>query len=256
MFYTGVGAFCLSNASKSGIRFLTFDTVKSSLPRNKDGRPTPVANMLAGTAAGIAEGVTVVTPGENLKTKVVHDRATVKQYRSSTHALGMILRSEGISGLYRGVLPVTMKQGTNALVRFTSYGAILDAIKPSMQRNGSGALAPTIAGALAGVVTVYATMPFDNVKTKMQALDGKALYRSTWHCFCTILAQSGVAAFWKGTTPRLIRLSVSSLEIVIVLLNADGKQVAGAISFSVYSNVVDFAQRSQTITIRKDTVAL
>jgi solute carrier family 25 citrate transporter 1 len=165
--------------------------------------------MAAGVAAGVAESVTVVTPGENLKTKIVDDRAKLHRYKSSTHALRTIIATEGLPGLYRGVLPVTVKQSSNAFVRFTSYNAIVDNIGPIMERNGLSMIVPATAGASAGVITVYATMPFDNVKTRMQALDGKALYRSTWHCFSTILHQSGVRAFWKGTTPRLVRLSVS-----------------------------------------------
>jgi len=166
--------------------------------------------MIAGVAAGTAEGISVVTPGENLKTKIVDDRAGPRQFRSATHALRSIIATDGVSGLYRGALPVTMKQGSNSLVRFTAYGALLDTIRPFMEKNGYAGLAPATAGAMAGIVTVYATMPFDNVKTKMQALEGRAMYKSTWHCFTSILQQSGASAFWKGTTPRLVRLSVSS----------------------------------------------
>ncbi|TDZ10337.1 Positive regulator of purine utilization [Colletotrichum sidae] len=64
--------------------------------------------MLTGVAAGVAESVTVVTPGENIKIKT------------------SILAADGVSGLFRGPLPVTSKQGPNALVRFTSYNALLD----------------------------------------------------------------------------------------------------------------------------------
>lgn len=193
------------------MRFLTFDLVRKHLPSDKTtGKPTAFANMAAGVAAGIAESLTVVTPGENLKTKIVDDRAKLHRYKSSTHALRTIISTEGLSGLYRGVLPVTVKQTSNAFVRFTSYSAIVDNIGPVMDRNGLGMITPATAGASAGVITVYATMPFDNVKTRMQALNGKSLYRGTWHCFATIMSQSGVLAFWKGTTPRLLRLSVSS----------------------------------------------
>jgi solute carrier family 25 citrate transporter 1 len=119
------------------------------------------------------------------------------------------IAADGFRGLFRGVVPVTLKQGSNALVRFTSYTTILDAVKPLMRNSSS---APAIAGAMAGAVTVYATMPFDVVKTKMQALDGRQNYRSTWHCFSSILQTSGITAFWKGTTPRLVRLSVRNLS--------------------------------------------
>jgi solute carrier family 25 citrate transporter 1 len=80
-------------------------------------------------------------------------------------------------------------------------------IKPSMERSGKAGLAPVIAGATAGVITVYAVMPFDVIKTSMQALGAST--GGTMGAFRSILQRSGWRGFWKGTTPRLARLSVS-----------------------------------------------
>ncbi|KAF0323751.1 hypothetical protein GQ607_008960 [Colletotrichum asianum] len=225
--YTGASAFCVSNASKSGVRFFTFDAIRNKLPQDaQTGKPTKVANMLAGVAAGVAESVTVVIPGENIKTKIVEDRAGARRFKSTSHAIRSIVAMEGLGGLFRGILPVTLKQGSNALVRFTSYNALLDVISPPMELRGKGSLAPVFAGATAGIVTVYATMPFDVVKTKMQALGGANVHRGTWQCASAIVQDSGVSGLWKGTTPRLARLSIS-----------------GALSFTIYENVVRLMQQ-------------
>lgn len=246
--YSGVGAFCASNAAKSGIRFLTFDLVKDRLPRDPEtGKHTATSSMLAGVAAGIAESVTVVTPGENLKTKTVEDRAGARQFKTTAAVVRGIVAKDGLMGLFRGVVPVTMKQASNALVRFSSYQALLDIAQPNLERGGWGTLAPAIAGAGAGVITVYATMPFDVVKTKMQSIEGRQQYGGTWRCILAIAQQSGLSGFWRGTTPRLVRLSVSqfslapprnTVSLADVLLSPPTLQVSGAISFSIYSWVV------------------
>jgi solute carrier family 25 citrate transporter 1 len=49
--YTGGAAFCISNAAKSGIRFLTFDFARSYMPKKSSGSSTSGANMLAGICA-------------------------------------------------------------------------------------------------------------------------------------------------------------------------------------------------------------
>ncbi|KAJ9150257.1 hypothetical protein NKR23_g3671 [Pleurostoma richardsiae] len=227
--YTGAGAFCLSNACKSGVRFFTFDAVRTRLPGDPGtGKPTKAANMLAGIAAGVAESVTVVTPGENIKTKIVEDGAGRRQFRSTSHAIRTIVRDRGLAGLFRGVVPVTMKQGSNALVRFTSYNAMLDVLEPALEQAGRKGLAPAFAGAAAGVVTVYATMPFDVIKTRMQRLETSPAQRGTWHCFVATVRESGIAGLWKGTTPRLARLTVS-----------------GALSFSIYENMLELLRRTE-----------
>lgn len=189
------------------MRFLTFDTVRNLLSVDSPtGKPLPGSTMLAGMAAGVAESVTVLTPGENLKTKLVEDRAGKRELRSASHALRVIVTQNGLPGIFRGVVPVIIKQSSNALVRFTSYSALLDWVKPRLEKIGSATTAPAVAGAGAGVVTVYATMPFDVVKTRMQGQSDSKV--GTFKAFRTILQQSGVRGLWRGTTPRLVRLSV------------------------------------------------
>jgi len=65
-----------------------------------------------------------------------------------------------------------------------------------------------VAGALTGVVTVYVTMPFDTIKTRLQALDGHELYRGSWDCLRSVIRSKSVFALWREATPRLARLSV------------------------------------------------
>lgn len=208
--YTGASAFCISNTAKSGVRFLIFDTVRNLLPVDgSTDKPLPVSTMLSGMAAGVAESVTVLTPGENIKTRLVEDRSGRRELRSASHALRVIVAQDGLPGIFRGVVPVTIKQSSNALVRFTSYSMLLDWVKPRLEKVRSGTMAPAVAGAGAGVITVYATMPFDVVKTRMQGRNDKRV--GTFTAFRTIVQQSGVRGLWRGTTPRLVRLSVSTL---------------------------------------------
>lgn len=50
-------------------------------------------------------------------------------------------------------------------------------------------------------------MPFDNVKTRMQSIGNPD--RNMLACAGRMLRTEGVLAFWKATTPRLVRLTVS-----------------------------------------------
>jgi solute carrier family 25 citrate transporter 1 len=167
--------------------------------------------MGAGMIAGAAESILVVTPGETLKTKIIDDQAGAQRYTSATHTVRSVVATEGIAGLYRGVVPVTLKQSANAMVRFTSYNFFLRHLRAMSgpNSNNSAFRATVVAGAVAGVVTVYATMPFDTLKTRLQALDGRQRYSGTLDCLRSIVSSEGVAVLWRGTTPRLARLSVS-----------------------------------------------
>ncbi|OAA60306.1 Mitochondrial carrier domain protein [Niveomyces insectorum RCEF 264] len=238
--YSGGAAFCISNASKSGVRFLAFDHVRRYVPRDPTtGKATPLGNMYAGMGAGVAESVLVLTPGETIKTKMIEEQgsrrtsaktlaagnnaaaaatggvasgpASARQYSSASRTIVTILKTEGIRGFYAGVVPVTLKQSANAMVRFTSYNFLLETLQAARLRLLPAAATPAVAGALAGCITVYATMPFDNLKTRLQSNQGHALYGgSSLRCMRVVLQTEGVRALWKGTTPRLVRLCTAS----------------------------------------------
>lgn len=95
------------------------------MPVDASGKVTSLGNVCAGLMAGVAEAVVVVTPGETIKTKMIDDRAGPRLYRSTGHGIVSIVARDGLVGLYRGVIPVTLKQSANAMVRFTSYNLFL-----------------------------------------------------------------------------------------------------------------------------------
>ncbi|KAG9290671.1 hypothetical protein G9A89_011634 [Geosiphon pyriformis] len=232
--YKGLSALVIGTAAKAGVRFLTYDELKKLLSDEKGNISGP-KSMLAGLGAGMTEAVTVVTPTETIKTKLIHDHIQPHpQYKGLIHGITRIVNQEGLGGIYRGVFPVMMRQGANQAVRFSTYSTLKQEFQ---KRNGPGQPLPWIVtfgiGSIAGIVTVYTTMPLDVVKTKMQGLHAKELYRSSFHCLWTVIRNDGVLALWKGATPRLSRLLLSGgiiftvYEQVISLLDA----------FSVKKNV-------------------
>ncbi|KAM3581311.1 hypothetical protein VKS41_006136 [Umbelopsis sp. WA50703] len=209
--YTGMSALVIGNAAKAGVRFLAYDKIADAL-RDKDGKLTGGRNLLAGLCAGMTEAVLVVTPSETIKTKLIHDRNSQHpQYRGLIHGTTTIIKNEGIGGVYRGLFPVMMRQGANSAVRFTSYST-LKAQAQKWRGQGEAPLPSTYTfaiGAMAGIITVYSTMPLDVVKTRMQGLDARNLYKNSLDCLMKVVKQDGIFSLWKGTTPRLARLIFS-----------------------------------------------
>ncbi|KAH7355655.1 mitochondrial carrier domain-containing protein [Pyrenochaeta sp. MPI-SDFR-AT-0127] len=215
--YAGCQTLAISNAMKSGVRFISFETAKQKLafvlqPIFGTGtmEKNPWLNLAAGICAGATESILVVTPGERLKTIVVHDAALGGQLNRMplSRIFGQTIRRDGFLSLWRGLTPVICKQGTNSAVRFTSFGALKDQLSKIWPDNINGTAATIIAGAGSGVLTVYASMPFDKVKTRMQSIGspGQRMISVAAHMFAT----EGARVFWKATTPRLVRLTLSS----------------------------------------------
>lgn len=228
---------------------MTFDTIKSQLV-DKNGKLSAGSGILAGMSAGAVESITVVTPTERLKTAVyvlpliqnfgcsdttgflvyrdgnckltgnprIDDAKGAKRFRGSTHAIKMLLQEQGLRGIYKGLASTTMKQSATSGVRMGSYNLLKELAKSKgIAQNTTTTFGM---GALAGVITVYATQPFDTVKTRTQSANGE----STMVALRSVFSETGVRGFWKGSTMRLSRLIFS-----------------GGIVFSIYEQVVNIA---------------
>ncbi|KAH7420226.1 putative Tricarboxylate transport protein [Cadophora sp. MPI-SDFR-AT-0126] len=238
-FYSGCGALASSNFLKSGIRFFSFETSRDfydKIFRTKHGagQRNPLVNVLSGFTAGVAESLMVVTPGEALKTRLVEDAAKGGRFtgKGFPGVAVMVVREEGIRALWRGAVPVVSRQATNSMVRFTTFAMMQEGVAkrwPEVSGNVSTTLAM---GAVSGVVTVYASMPFDNMKTRMQSIGGQ--YTGMLDCATKTLQRDGIWAFWRGTGPRLVRLTLSS-----------------GIAFTVYDQVIQTAKILQQSPIKE-----
>ena len=133
------------------------------------------------------------------------------KYKGPVHCARMIIREEGILGLWAGAAPTVMRNGTNQAAMFTAKNAF-DVLLWKKHEGDGKVLQPwqsMISGFLAGTAGPVCTGPFDVVKTRLmaQTRDGGALkYKGMIHAIRTIYAEEGLLALWKGLLPRLMRI--------------------------------------------------
>jgi solute carrier family 25 citrate transporter 1 len=202
--YTGCSTLIVGTAFKAGVRFLSFDSIRNRLADER-GVLSPARGLLAGMLAGTVESVVAVTPTERVKTALIDNAksTSAERYRGGIHATKMIFQTHGLAGLYRGLVSTTMKQSATSAVRMGSYNVLKEF---SRQKNlPQNSIVTFGMGAVAGTVTVYATQPFDTIKTRAQSAQGA----STMEAFRGILQGAGVRGFWSGSTMRLGRLVLS-----------------------------------------------
>ena len=178
-FYAGCLPMATGNALKAGVRFLAYDSLrdalrddggKLTLPRSvlgecagaRSSRPCRSRTMPpAGFCAGLCEGAFAVTPSEAIKTRMIQDKALVQpRFTGTLHGIATIAREEGVPSLYRGLTATMLRQGANSAVRLSSYSALRSTYETSVGYK-PGSAATFAMGAIAGVITVYCTMPFE-----------------------------------------------------------------------------------------------
>ncbi|KAH7045153.1 mitochondrial carrier domain-containing protein [Macrophomina phaseolina] len=201
--YAGCTSLVIGSVGKDGVRFLSFDVIKNAFADGETGTLSPLRNLGAGMTAGVVASITAVTPTERVKTALIDDARSGGERRfqgSLVKAIGGVVRDDGVvRGLYRGFAGTTMKQASATACRMGTYNILKDAER--VRHIEQTAAVNFANGSVAGVVTTYATQPFDTIKTRCQSARGE----TTVQAIRGIWEDGGVRTFWRGTVMRLGR---------------------------------------------------
>ena len=74
----------------------------------------------------------------------------------------------GLIGVYQGLLPTMLKQGTNQMIRFFVYSNLKSWLQEGDNSKDIGAIRTFLIGGVAGAASVFGNTPIDVVKTRMQ----------------------------------------------------------------------------------------
>eukprot|EP00567_Pseudictyota_dubia_P005542 CAMPEP_0197440730 /NCGR_PEP_ID=MMETSP1175-20131217/7156_1 /TAXON_ID=1003142 /ORGANISM="Triceratium dubium, Strain CCMP147" /LENGTH=438 /DNA_ID=CAMNT_0042970887 /DNA_START=363 /DNA_END=1679 /DNA_ORIENTATION=+ len=231
--YKGLTAVYTGIIPKMAIRFLSFEQYREVLQGIAGGSPfnvsqpgpgmyAPSVTFLAGLASGLTEAVLVVTPAEVCKIRMQSQHNSLidpsqlrhRKYTNVIQTAFTIVREEGPSALYKGVVPTMMRQGCNQAVNFTTYNAFKRRVVDWRRERGEPAelrhWQSLILGGVSGGFGPMVNNPLDVVKTRMQKqviLPGKEPKYTGLLQSCGIIArEEGYGALWKGITPRLLRI--------------------------------------------------
>ncbi|KAK1762571.1 mitochondrial carrier domain-containing protein [Phialemonium atrogriseum] len=217
--YKGLGAVLTGIVPKMAIRFTSFESYKQLLANKETGAVTGKATFLAGLAAGVTEAVAVVTPMEVIKIRLqaqhhsMADPLDVPKYRNAAHALYTVVREEGFGALYRGVSLTALRQGTNQAVNFTAYTYFKEALRRWQPEYDGGNLPnwqTTLIGLVSGAMGPLSNAPIDTIKTRLQktpAEVGSTAMQRITKIASEMFKQEGFHAFYKGITPRVMRVA-------------------------------------------------
>ncbi|KAI8579434.1 hypothetical protein K450DRAFT_242152 [Umbelopsis ramanniana AG] len=212
--YKGLGAVVSGIVPKMAIRFSSFEFYKSVLADKETQKVTTKATFLAGLGAGVTEAVMVVTPMDVVKIRLqaqrhsMADPLDIPKYRNAGHAAYTIIKEEGVSALYKGVSLTALRQATNQAVNFTAYQEMKKAAAVYQKLDELPSYQHLVLGGVSGAMGPLSNAPIDTIKTRIQKSNEPG---SGWHRFKTVTTEiytkEGYMAFYKGLTPRLLRVA-------------------------------------------------
>ncbi|MCJ1337380.1 hypothetical protein MMC09_002662 [Bachmanniomyces sp. S44760] len=217
--YKGLGAVVTGIVPKMAIRFTSYEWYKQLLANKTTGAVSGQATFFAGLAAGVTEAVCVVTPMEVIKIRLqaqhhsMADPLDIPKYRNAAHALYTVLKEEGFGALYRGVSLTALRQGSNQAVNFSAYTefkALLQRIQPAYNNKELPSYQTMFIGLISGAMGPLSNAPIDTIKTRLQKTPGQpgetAISRVS-AIAKDMFKQEGFHAFYKGITPRIMRVA-------------------------------------------------
>ncbi|KAL2163968.1 hypothetical protein VTH06DRAFT_3181 [Thermothelomyces fergusii] len=217
--YKGLGAVLTGIIPKMAIRFTSFEWYKQLLADKQTGVLSGRGLFFAGLAAGVTEAVAVVTPMEVVKIRLqaqhhsMADPLDVPKYRNAAHALYTIVKEEGAGALYRGVSLTALRQGSNQAANFTAYTYLKEWLyqwQPEHRGGNLPSYQTTLIGLVSGAMGPLSNAPIDTIKTRLQRMpaeEGTTALQRIRRIAADMFRQEGVHAFYKGITPRIMRVA-------------------------------------------------
>lgn len=127
-----------------------------------------------------------------------------KYYSGPIEAVANIAQKSGLRGIYRG-FPTQIIRDTPAnciyMVLYTFFQYESQHWVPSVPSQ----IVNFVGGGIAGVLSWLFIMPFDVVKSKLQADAHGLVYKGFWDCARRVFENEGFRAFFLGVIPMAVR---------------------------------------------------
>ncbi|KAG7207699.1 hypothetical protein KM043_009317 [Ampulex compressa] len=204
------------------LRLYLKDTYNKNYRNENINREQPYwIPMLAGATARVW-AATLVSPVELIRTKMQSQQLS---YAELKQALRTVIQYSGISGLWMGLSSTLLRDVPFSAIYWLNY----ETIKKIFRNVPQTFTFNLAAGAMAGSIAAFVTIPFDVVKTHRQIEMGeKGIYSGThghssgtWTIINRIYNQSGIKGLFTGLTPRLAGSSCRLSDTVLWYLCRD-----------------------------------
>ncbi|XP_053981334.1 probable mitochondrial glutathione transporter SLC25A40 isoform X3 [Hylaeus anthracinus] len=156
--------------------------------------------MMAGAIARIW-AATLVSPLELIRTKMQSQKLS---YAEITQALKTVIKYNGIFGLWMGLSSTLLRDVPFSAIYWLNY----ETIKQKFRGPQETFTFNFAAGAIAGSMAAFFTIPFDVVKTHRQIeMDKPGHSSGTWTIIRKIYNQNGIKGLFTGLIPRVVKVA-------------------------------------------------
>ena len=136
-------------------------------------------------------------------------------YTSMADGTRQTYRSEGIKGFYRGLVPSLLGVSHGAL-QFMAYEQLKKYRASSTEKKELSAGDYLVLSGSAKVFAGSITYPYQVVRARLQMYNADRTYKGTSDVVRQVWQQEGLAGFYKGLGPNLLRVMPSTWVTFLV----------------------------------------
>ncbi|XP_076868089.1 solute carrier family 25 member 45 isoform X2 [Brachyhypopomus gauderio] len=213
-FYKGMAFPVLTVAISNSLAFGSYSNAMDYLTQSQrseriQGNKAPLSTIyLAGCFSGLSQ-VLVAAPVDLVKVRLQNltegrpERYRAK-YRGPMHCLAVIVREDGLRGMFRGAGALILRDVPCFGLYFLPYEFTCRLLTEEGKEPSTSAV--LVAGGIAGVITWGCATPMDVMKARLQMSGaGGRAYKGIVHCITTSVREEGVQVFFKGLLLNSLR---------------------------------------------------
>ncbi|KAK9678859.1 hypothetical protein RND81_11G237400 [Saponaria officinalis] len=216
--YSGVSATVLRQTLYSTTRMGLYDILKQKWTDPTSGNMPLMKKITAGLIAG-GIGAAVGNPADVAMVRMQADgRLPADQrrnYKSVGDAIKTMVRSEGVTSLWRGSSLTVNRAMVVTASQLASYDQIKETVvEKGIMKDGLGT--HVTASFAAGFVAAVASNPVDVIKTRVMNMKEGA-YSGAIDCFLKTVKAEGPMALYKGFIPTIARQGPFTVVLFVTL---------------------------------------
>ncbi|OIW09654.1 hypothetical protein TanjilG_28253 [Lupinus angustifolius] len=211
--YAGFLPGVLGSTISWGLYFFFYDKAKQRYALNREEKLSPGLHLVSAAEAG------GLWWSRTLALAPIAD------------AVRTIMKEEGFSALYRGIVPGLFLQVSHGAIQFTAYEELRNVLVDLKNKRSKihhqnpdkllNSVDYAVLGATSKIAAILITYPFQVIRARLQQRPsgGVQRYTDSWHVLRETARFEGVRGFYKGITANLLKNAPASSITFIVYEN-------------------------------------
>lgn len=209
--FQGLGPSMLRESTYSTMRMGLYEPIRDTLDNiaGSNGNPSLLRKIISGALSGMIAS-SLANPTDLVKIRL---QAKHSPYTGMVDCFSKIIKADGFKGLYRGVLPTTVRAMILTASQLPSYDQAKHYLK-NQQHWKEGIKTHLTCSLFASIVVATTTSPVDVIKSRWMSKNGQ--YKTVVDCAINIFKNEGVRGFYKGYIFNWLRIGPHTVITFLV----------------------------------------